>query len=257
MNRPAPAHQHQPAVLRQPVMPRPNRLFQTSTMAAILDAVYDGDVSVADLLRHGDFGVGTFDALDGEMIISEGIVRQFRSEGQANEVHETQRTPFACVTRFLPEDTFSLVQPLDKTDFESLINERIGNPNVICAVRFTGDFIDVQTRTVFVQSPPYPKMLDVVARQPTMAFGPTRGTMLGFRSPHYMQGLSVAGFHLHFLDQEARRGGHVLDYRVGRGLVELAVISDIELRLPRTMQFAEADLNPADLHEAIRIAEGE
>lgn len=82
------------------------------------------------------------------------------------------------------------------------------------------------------------------------------GTMIGFRTPVYMQGVNVAGYHLHFLTEDQKRGGHVTEYRLVRGQLEVAVISDLEIQLPRTEQFAKANLNPEHLSEAIRIAEG-
>ncbi|MDT8873162.1 acetolactate decarboxylase [Komagataeibacter rhaeticus] len=87
-------------------------------------------------------------------------------------------------------------------------------------------------------------MLEVVARQPTMQLGAATGTMLGFRTPGYMQGVNVAGYHLHFLTEDGRRGGHVTDYGVLRGRLEVGVISDVEIQLPRTEQFARANLSP-------------
>jgi acetolactate decarboxylase len=248
---------------RQPQPPaaygqaKTNRLFQTSTMAALLDGVYDGDITVGELLQRGTFGLGTFNALDGEMIVNEGVVHQLRAEGRAGIVPNTLRTPFACVTDFEPEQRFRIESAIDKAGFEGVIEEKVGNPNLLVAVRFTGILEEVNTRTVFCQCHPYPKMLDVVAKQPTIRFGATRGTMLGFRTPGYMQGLNVAGYHLHFLDHEKRRGGHVTDYRLLSGEVEFAVISDVELQLPRTEAFAAADLSPGNINEAIHTAEGE
>lgn len=95
----------------------------------------------------------------------------------------------------------------------------------------------------------------MVAKQATLRFGATGGMMLGFRSPAYMQGLNVAGYHLHFLDQDQPRGGHVTDYRLVSGEVELAVISDVEMQLPRTEACGSADLNPMNINQAIRTAE--
>lgn len=238
------------------VRPGSNRLFQTSTMAALLDAVYDGEMAIEELLQHGDFGLGTFNALDGEMIINNGVAHQFRSEGAAHLVSHSELSPFACVTQFKPERRFQIEAPMDLHEFEHRIEELAGNQNLIVALRFTGTFEFVVTRTVFCQCQPYPKMLDVVARQPVRHFSQTAGTMLGFRTPGFMQGLNVAGFHLHFLNGDATRGGHVTDYRLLSGEVEMAIISDVEICLPRTEAFAKADLTPPDLHDAIRVAEG-
>jgi acetolactate decarboxylase len=237
--------------------PAPNRLFQTSTMAALLDAVYDGVMSVDELLSHGNFGLGTFNALDGEMIVDGGEVHQFRADGRAGAVPGDLLTPFACVTHFEPERTVAIDGPEDKAELEALVDGLVDNPNLFVALRFTGRFEAVETRTVFCQCRPYPPLLEVVSKQPTRRFEAERGVMLGFRTPGYMQGVNVAGYHLHFLTEDHERGGHVTGYRLGEGQLELAVISDLEIALPRTEEFARANLSPDNIHEAIRIAEGE
>ncbi len=233
-----------------------NRLYQTSTMTALLGAVYDGETTMAQLLEHGDFGIGTFDALDGELIVLDGVARQFRDEGQAAEVDLDSKTPFACVTFFEPEKTVSIDHFLSKHEFEQLVDRMVGNDNLFAAVRVTGTFEDMETRTVFRQFDPYPPMLDVVKRQPTQKLGVAHGVLMGFRTPEYMQGISVAGYHLHFLTSDNQLGGHVTNYRVLNALVEVATMSDIEIALPRSKAFAQANLNPDDLHEAILVAEG-
>jgi acetolactate decarboxylase len=226
-------------------------------MAALLDAVYDGDVTVEELLRHGNFGLGTFNALDGEMIIDRGMVHQFRADGRAGAVPGGLQTPFACVTHFEPERTVVLPGPTEKAELEALVDDLVGNSNLFVALRFTGWFETLETRTVFCQCHPYPPMLEIVRNQPTRRFVGERGVMLGFRTPQFMQGVNVAGYHLHFLTDDHERGGHVTGYRLGTGALELAVISDLEIALPRTEEFARANLSPEDIHEAVRIAEGE
>jgi len=233
-----------------------NRLYQTSTMTALLCAVYDGETTMAELVEHGDFGIGTFDALDGELILLDGVVRQFREGGQATEVAPDVKTPFACATFFEPEQTVRIDRPVSKHEFEEIVNRMVGNDNLFAAVRITGTFEDMEARTVFRQFYPYPPMLDVVKLQPTFKLGSTEGVLMGFRTPQYMQGVNVAGYHLHFLTSDKQRGGHVLNYRVLEGTLEVATMSDLEVDLPRSKEFAQADLNPADLHEAILVAEG-
>ncbi|OUJ03661.1 acetolactate decarboxylase [Acetobacter cibinongensis] len=236
--------------------PVANRLYQTSTMAVLLDAVYDGETTLDELLQHGNFGLGTFNALDGEMIVTDGVARQFRAEGVAAEVPGSLKTPFACVTYFEPEQTVSIDEPLDKAAFEALVDRLVGNSNLFAALRFTGLCEKVDTRTVFCQCHPYPPMLEVVKKQPTLTLNAVQGTMIGFRTPAYMQGINVAGYHVHFLTEDQKRGGHVTEYKVTRGTLEVATISDVDIRLPRTQQFAKANLSPDHLHQAIQEAEG-
>ena len=128
---------------------------------------------------------------------------------------------------------------------------------MFAAVRFTGRFESVETRTVFCQCHPYPPLLEVVREQATRRFAAERGVMLGFRTPRYMQGVNVAGYHVHFLTEDHEKGGHVTGYRIAGGTLELAVIADVEIQLPRTPEFAQANLCPEDMHEAITQAEGD
>lgn len=235
---------------------KPNKLYQTSTMAALIDAVYDGEMTLDELVTHGNFGLGTFNALDGEMIVSDGVVRQFRAEGIVADAPGHLKTPFACVTNFQPEHEVKIDKPMGKEAFEGLVNGVIDNPNLFGAVRFRGSFERVDTRTVFCQCRPYPGMLEVVAEQPTFTMDHVSGLMLGFRTPPYMQGINVAGYHLHFLSDDHKHGGHVTDYRIQSGILEMARIFDLEIALPHTREFAEANLLPAGLNEAIRTAEG-
>src|ERR687894_801348 len=92
-------------------------LFQTSTVDALLEGKYEGDVSFAELEGNGDFGLGTFDALDGEMICLDGTFYQVRADGRANAVDGKARTPFAVVTVFEPYVSQKLSIPMG---FEAL-----------------------------------------------------------------------------------------------------------------------------------------
>ena len=67
-------------------------LVQTSTIDALLDGVYDGELTYAELSRYGDFGIGTFEGLDGEMIAFDGAIWQVKSDGKAYCGHHE---PFA------------------------------------------------------------------------------------------------------------------------------------------------------------------
>ena len=235
---------------------KPNHLFQVSTMSALLDAVDDGDVTIAELLEDGNFGIGTFDVLDGEMVIHEGVVYQLRPDGGAGSVARESMTPFACMTYFKPEWQLVIDDLIDKAGIEALVDATLGNPNLFAAIRYTGAFARIDTRTVFPQSPPYPPMVEVVRHQSTKRFVDARGAMLGFRTPAYMQGLNVAGYHLHFLSDDHAKGGHATDYQLSGGRLEIALISDVTIQLPRSKQFSEANLAPRDMSRAIRFAEG-
>ena len=75
-----------------------NEVYQTSTMLALLDGIYDGVISFEELKERGDFGIGTFDQLDGEMIAFDNEFYHLRSDGSAEKVEPEETTPFATVT---------------------------------------------------------------------------------------------------------------------------------------------------------------
>ncbi|MDF2826076.1 MAG: alpha-acetolactate decarboxylase [Mycobacterium sp.] len=234
----------------------PATVFQTSTMAALLSGVYDGDVTVRALLTHGDFGVGTFNGLDGEMVIQDGVCYRLRADGTAQAVDGDEFTPFAVVTFFAPQRTVAVAGPTTKPEFTDLVNTHISSPNLIHALRVTGHFQHVHTRTVAKQRRPYPPLTEATETQAERTFREVDGTLIGFLTPDYEQGISVAGYHLHFLDGTRSRGGHCLDFTLGDATIEIATLSDVHLSLPHSGAFLTSDLSPTSLDDQVRQAEG-
>ncbi|MFG2884774.1 acetolactate decarboxylase [Streptomyces sp. NPDC048297] len=234
----------------------PGEVYQTSTIGALLDGVYDGDVTIDELLRHGDFGLGTFNRLDGEMLVLDGVCHHLRGDGSVRLASGDELTPFAAVTRFVPDTRVTITEPCDRRTLTQKIDEMIDSPNLLYAVRVTGTFDTVHTRTVMEQKPPYPPLTQATAGQQEAVVHDTAGTLAGYRTPAYEQGIAVAGYHLHFIDEARRHGGHALDLRMERGTIEISAASELHLSLPRTPQFLGARLSPADIDRQIRQAEG-
>lgn len=233
-----------------------SELYQTSLMSALIDGVYDGDKTIAQLLQHGDFGLGTFNELDGELVAFDSEVHQLREDGSARLARMDQKTPFAVMTYFRPTMFGALGAPLDKSEVQQIIDELIGSTNLFCAFRIDGKFERVETRTVPRQTMPYRPMLQAIERQPVFTFKESSGTLIGFRCPEYVQGINVAGFHVHYITGDRQGGGHVLDYRLTQGTVEVAKISQLRIDLPRTEHFQRATLHSDDMARAIEAAEG-
>jgi acetolactate decarboxylase len=229
-------------------------VFQTSLMSALLDGVYDGDMTIGKLLSHGDFGLGTFDALDGEMVVTDGVCYQLR-DGAARVATDDQRTPFAVVTTFVPTITSRLPDDASREQVVDAIRGLVKSENYLYAVRITGKFAWVRTRTAARQAKPYPPLREATRGEPVIQFDDVAGTVSGFRTPLYEQGIGVPGGHVHFLDEHRERGGHVLDYRLRSGTLEVCIGTDLHLALPLTAAFGNAQLVPDDLAEQVRETE--
>ncbi|WP_429292469.1 acetolactate decarboxylase [Paraburkholderia sp. CI3] len=233
-----------------------SEIYQTSLMSALIDGVYDGNVTIAELLEHGDFGLGTFNKLDGELVAFDSEVHQLREDGSARVAAMDQKTPFAVMTHFRPTISGELMTALDKLEVQDIIDKLVGSPNLFCAFRIDGRFERVETRTVPRQTKPYRPMLQAIERQPVFKFEETSGTLIGFRCPPYVQGINVAGFHVHYITDDRRGGGHVLDYRLLEGKLEIAKISKLRIDLPQTESFQQATLHSEEMSKAIEAAEG-
>lgn len=233
-----------------------SEVYQFSTIGALLDGVYDGDVTVAEIMRHGDFGLGTFNHLDGEMVVLDGVCYRLRADGTAARAEPTDRTPFAAVTRFHADFEFDIAEPTARSAVIDAIDHRIASANLIYAIRVTGRFRELRTRTVMAQEPPYPPLTQATEDQAETVFTDANGTLVGFRTPDFEQGIAVAGYHLHFLDADRTAGGHVLDFVLERGRAAVSGAAQLHLSLPTSGAFLDARLSGAELAERIDQAEG-
>jgi acetolactate decarboxylase len=234
----------------------PHVLFQASTIGALLEGAFEGDLSFAELAEHGDLGLGTLNHLDGEMVALEGEFFRADVEGRIWPVGPEERTPFAVVTRFEP--TVDARLPAAGRSHEELlacVDELVPADASSCAIRLDGLFPLVRARSVPRQNPPYRPLTEVVADQHVFELADVEGTMLGFRFPSYAEGIEVGGYHLHFISADRDRGGHVLGSRTGELRVRIDPSDDLHVELPPAVELEDPDL-AAETHEAVLRVEG-
>ena len=229
-------------------------LFQASTIGALLDGAYDGDVTFAELAEHGDLGLGTLNALDGEMIALDGRFFRADSSGDVDQVDPAERTPFAVLTWFEPTVHVDIDEPLQHDDLIALMDDRLPDGTVACAVRIDGSFDLVRARSVPRQEPPYRPLAEVVGTQTVFDLRDVDGTMVGFRFPDYSEGFEVSGYHLHFITADRTRGGHVLEAQARRATVRLDVSTDLHVELPPGVDLDSANAS-RQVHAALERAE--
>lgn len=209
------------------------KVSQFATLSALMDGVYDSEFTCAEVARRGDLGLGTFERLDGEMVVVDGTIYQVTIDGSVHRVPGAMRTPFATVTRFRPEQTVKTTSAIPLAGLEAVLDHLCPDPDAIYAFRIRGEFPIMKTRSVPPQSKPYPRLLEVVKMQTVFALGPVRGTLVGFRFPQTFAGINAPGYHFHFLADDRASGGHVLDLTAASGLeISLAPAPHYELFLP-------------------------
>jgi acetolactate decarboxylase len=230
-------------------------LFQASTIGALLEGAYDGDLSFAELAAHGDLGLGTLNQLDGEMIALDGEFFRADVDGAISPIPAAAKTPFAVVTSFEPEVDERIEGRLSHGELLARLDALTPSGASSCAIRLDGRFELVRARSVPAQSPPYRPLAEVVADQHVFELRDVAGTMLGFRFPAYAEGIEVGGYHLHFISEDRTRGGHVLGSRAADLRIRLDPSNDLHVELPPRIELADPDLAAAT-HAAIERAEG-
>lgn len=217
-------------------------LYQVSTIDALLQGVYDGVLSFRELKTHGDFGLGTIDGLDGEMLALDGNYYQVKTDGIAYPVSDNMTTPFATVTHFETDESLRLEKPMNLTELEQHLDRNLPSGNLFYAIRVDGNFSYLKARSVPKQEKPYPKLADAVSNQTIFEFKNVSGTLVGFRTPDFVSGINVPGYHIHFLSANRSAGGHVLELELENGTAALDTTTAFFMELPTSGNFSKVEL---------------
>ncbi len=227
-------------------------LYLCAPVNALVEGIYKERFPLEKLREHGDFGLGTFDGLDGEMVMLDGRVFQIAGSGLVREVTEPAATPFACVTTWTPASHDELSDELTYDGFLDWLLTLLPSPNLIYALRIEGTFAEIKVRSVPKQEN-YRPLVEVAREQPEFTFEEAQGTLAGFYTPSFLDSLSVPGLHLHFLSRDRTQGGHLLECRPRGVSASVQFISTLELGLPMSVDYLTWDFRRdtgADLDEA-------
>ncbi len=219
-----------------------DQVYQYSTIQALLEGHYDGHLTLRELKKQGDLGIGTFDALDGEMIVLNDTVYQVKTDGLAYLPSDSLTTPFATMIDFAADTTLSLEGAVNYMDFQKLVDGILPSKNFFYAFKLEGVFSELKVRSVPRQTKPYLPLGEAVNQQRMFGYQSIAGTMVGFYFPEYTSEISVPGYHLHFISNDRQRGGHVLFFEGMTAEMGLDIISSMNLQLPDSEEFRNLDL---------------
>ena len=216
-------------------------LFQVSTSGALVQGVYERAVSSKLLLNYGDFGLGTFENLDGEMVVLDGAIYQVRSDGKVLKIIDDVGTPFAVVTHFVADQDRTIENVSNFEELTGLCDRYRDSDNLFYAFRIDGRFAHIHTRAMRETRDGLP-LAKSAAIQPEFDFTDVDGTLVGVWAPQFSSALNIAGYHFHFLSEDRTKGGHLLECRGGNLRVRVERLNDFHLSLPESEEFLRADL---------------
>lgn len=231
---------------------RRSSLYLCAPISALVEGIYREPIPLSGLRKHGDFGLGTFDRLDGEMLLLDGRVFQVLASGQVKEVAEPTATPFAAVTRWAPISHDDLEEAVDHDGFLDWLLTLLPSPNLVYALRIEGAFAEVRVRSVPRQEGHKP-LAEVAREQSVFTFRDVPGTLAGFYTPLFLESLASSGLHLHFLSDDCTQGGHLLSCAPRGVRAHVQFITAVELGLPLSLDYLTWDFRRdtgADLEQA-------
>lgn len=206
-------------------------LFQLSTYQSLAAGNYAGFETVGDLKQNGDIGIGTFDGLNGEMIVHNGHIYQALASGKVVEPETNVKVPFASVTWFDADISGEVKNAGSLADLQTALDALRPEQENFYAIRIEGTFSKLKIRTVPKQVEPYPTLADAIKNQVVTEKTNIKGTALGFWSPEYIGGILVPGYHLHFISDDHQLAGHLLDCALVNGTVSLDQTAALQLVL--------------------------
>ena len=209
-------------------------LFRVSASGALVAGVYNREVSVESILEHGDFGLGTFSNLDGEMVVLEGRAFQVQGNGRVLEAPPDAGAPFAVVTRFSPQLHINSGPLASFKDLEERCDRYRFWGNIFYAIRLDGHFSRVRTRAV---------QIDATKAASEFSFSDIDGALVGLWSPGFSNAFSVRGYHFYFISNDRRYGGHLLDVEAAQLHLRIESLTDFHLALAASEAFVKADLS--------------
>lgn len=225
-------------------------VFQTGTIGSLVNSVYEGDLSFAELAQHGNFGLGTLDGVDGEMIAFDNEFYQIDSTGTVHKIAQTSITPFSVVTHFEPSETLELEKLPSMAALETYLDSKLPSLNYIYMMRVEGEFPYVKMRSMSCQKKPYKPLVETLdEHQKIFEVYNTQGTMVVTRFPEYLSAINVSGYHIHFLDSDKKQGGHVFDLQLTQAKATIAQQTKLDINFIDNELFAKAPLNKSSSSE--------
>ncbi|MGC9434584.1 MAG: acetolactate decarboxylase [Methanomicrobiales archaeon] len=209
------------AILFWPAEVDRDLLFQVSTIDSVMAGCYNGTITIQELRSHGDTGIGTTHGLDGELIAEGGRFYLARASGEVILLNDTVTVPYASVSWFEPDLVVTVDRPLTAAAFDAFFRERVPSADQWYLIRAEGRFRTMCTRSIPPQHLPYPPLPDAAAEQKIFFDNGSRGVLVGVWSPNASRGIAVPGSHFHYLDKDRMSGGHVLDFVMDEGRVEI------------------------------------
>jgi len=207
-------------------------IYQYSTSGAFMSGAYDGQLTIKELKTHGNFGLGTVNGIDGELIVIDGAAYLAKADGKIVRAYNRSEVPFAVVDFFRSSTEAVHYNSLDYKALIEYLDLLMPDKNSIYAIKVEGDFSSVKARSFEKQGKPYKEFSEAAKTQKVFEFTDVKGTLVGFYFPDFMKDINFSGYHFHFISRDRKSGGHLLDCNLSQGVIRIQKVNKFFMALP-------------------------
>ena len=165
-------------------------------------------------MQHGNIGLGTFEDVNGEMILLDGQCFRASENGTVVRAEPDRGVPFAVATFFhhgdrIPAENVENIEALKRL-LDLKIEQDFGL-NSMHIVRIDGTFAKICARSESAHRSHHVSLKEILQKtQKDFVFSDIIGTLVCVYFPDYMDGINAPGWHLHFISEDSAKTGVTL-----------------------------------------------
>ncbi len=221
---------------------KPDLFYHYSIWYAFVNKIFEGNLTAKELKTKGDIGLGSYNLLDGELIMLDGILYQATEDGKVIKAPDDAKIVYANATFFDEDQSFKIDKAENYASLREQINTELPSRNIFYGFKIHGDFKKMKCGGLNKQDKPFIDGLDVlIPKRPIFERENFSGTMVGFFCPEFIGNINVAAYHLHFISDDEQFAGHVMEFEAENLEVEIDYIYEYQFVLPDSKEYLDGN----------------
>jgi acetolactate decarboxylase len=231
-----------------------SNLYQVGVLSAFLNGIYEGTHSFSHLKQKGNIGLGILNNLQGEMVAVDGKFYRICEHGEAKEVKDSDKTPFALVCPFREHQHITLKNIANIDTLNQALRPHLISENIFHMIRINAHFKHISLRSECLKYPSCEPLGELLPKiQKGFELSNHKGTLVATFCPLYSMALTIPGFHYHFIDAQRAIGGHAFDFEIESATISLQPLHDFEISLTDSDAFNKISCDVDVMHELKKI----
>ncbi|OUI78482.1 hypothetical protein HK18_08155 [Commensalibacter intestini] len=231
------------------------KIVQFSTIGALMAGHLEGEKQFSKVCCGCNFGLGCSADMDGELTIYDGQAYEATAGQSLETLNFAEKVPFIQITDFKPKQRHD-VENIDHTNIEACLTRFIQPKNIFLAVSVEGVFEKITIRRPHRAAEGQVRSVSQIAEaQQVDTHCQIEGRLIGFWTPELFGRVSVPGFHFHFLDQQKKISGHVLEFLMKKAQLSFEEKTTLEVTNPKSKSYKDMNIDVTMLDEMIHKVE--